>query len=255
MKQVFICDFCKRSFNLKSSYSNHIKWCRGRQEVYICENCGKEHDGSFGSGRFCSSSCSHTRVHTDRSKSLISKSLIVLHGLDHSPKFCQLCGKELSHYHLSRNTTGYCHKCWCIRKHDGEFPTLESTRLKLQNAGKHSAEAQSEIRRSKNEIEFCRLCEEYFCNVEHNKPIFNGWDADVIIHDIKFAVLWNGVWHYKKCTANHSVDKVQSRDSIKIMEIIKYGYTPYIIKDLGKHNKVFVKTEFDKFINFISNKI
>lgn len=24
----------------------------------ICENCGKEHDGSFGSGRFCSRSCS-----------------------------------------------------------------------------------------------------------------------------------------------------------------------------------------------------
>lgn len=24
---------------------------------YICENCGKEHDGSYGSGRFCSKSC------------------------------------------------------------------------------------------------------------------------------------------------------------------------------------------------------
>jgi len=24
----------------------------------ICEFCGKEHDGSFGKGRFCSSSCS-----------------------------------------------------------------------------------------------------------------------------------------------------------------------------------------------------
>ena len=25
-------------------------------KVYICENCGKEHDGSYGSGRFCSKS-------------------------------------------------------------------------------------------------------------------------------------------------------------------------------------------------------
>ena len=24
---------------------------------YICENCGKEHDGSYGSGRFCSKTC------------------------------------------------------------------------------------------------------------------------------------------------------------------------------------------------------
>jgi len=23
----------------------------------ICENCGKEHDGSYGSGRFCSDLC------------------------------------------------------------------------------------------------------------------------------------------------------------------------------------------------------
>lgn len=28
--------------------------------VHICESCGKEHDGSYASGRFCSSSCSRT---------------------------------------------------------------------------------------------------------------------------------------------------------------------------------------------------
>lgn len=26
----------------------------------ICETCGKKHDGSYGSGRFCSSECSHS---------------------------------------------------------------------------------------------------------------------------------------------------------------------------------------------------
>ena len=26
-------------------------------EKFVCENCGKEHDGSYGSGRFCSSTC------------------------------------------------------------------------------------------------------------------------------------------------------------------------------------------------------
>ena len=35
-------------------------------------------------------------------------------------------------------------------------------------------------------------------NVKHNEAIFNGWDADVIIEDIKLAVLWNGKWHYEK---------------------------------------------------------
>ena len=26
----------------------------------ICENCGKEHDGSYGSGRFCSEKCARS---------------------------------------------------------------------------------------------------------------------------------------------------------------------------------------------------
>ena len=26
-------------------------------DKFICENCGKEHDGSYGSGRFCSKHC------------------------------------------------------------------------------------------------------------------------------------------------------------------------------------------------------
>ena len=78
--------------------------------------------------------------------------------------------------------------------------------------------------------------------------MFNGWDADVIIPSIKVAVMWNGVWHYKKITEAHSVKQVQNRDRIKIKEIIKAGFTPYVIKDRGKHNPEFVNQEFDKFI-------
>jgi len=42
-----------------------------------CENikCNMEHDGSFGSGRFCSRSCSNTRVHNQKTKDKISKTL------------------------------------------------------------------------------------------------------------------------------------------------------------------------------------
>lgn len=33
-------------------------------------------------------------------------------------------------------------------------------------------------------------------HVENNKPMFNGWDADVLIFDFNIAVMWNGKWHY-----------------------------------------------------------
>lgn len=30
--------------------------------MHICENCGKEHDGTYGSGRFCCNWCAHSNV-------------------------------------------------------------------------------------------------------------------------------------------------------------------------------------------------
>lgn len=98
---------------------------------------------------------------------------------------------------------------------------------------------------------FYNLCKNYFSQVESNEPMFNGWDADVIIHDHKIAILWNGVWHYKEIYTKCSLEQIQNRDKIKTQEIIKYGYTPYIIKDMGKENHEFVLQEFDKLIDYI----
>ena len=84
-----------------------------------------------------------------------------------------------------------------------------------------------------------------------NERLFNGWDADVIIEDVKVAVLWNGVWHYEKITKKHSVEQVQNRDRLKIKEIKNCGYIPYIIKDMGKANKRFVEQEFKKFLKLL----
>lgn len=41
----------------------------------ICERCGAEHDGSFGSGRFCSRSCANARDHSDETKKKTSNTL------------------------------------------------------------------------------------------------------------------------------------------------------------------------------------
>jgi hypothetical protein len=37
-----------------------------------CIKCGKEHDGSFGSGKYCSKSCANSRVRTNEVKEKIS---------------------------------------------------------------------------------------------------------------------------------------------------------------------------------------
>lgn len=184
---------------------------------------------------FCSRSCSNKREHSEETKNKISNKL----------------KKDLMYF------TCINEKCNCqftSSNQKAKFCSRSCSNNSLQQKesgrkyGLISASLQSETRRSKNEILFYNLCKNKFKKVLHNKRMFNGWDADIIIEDFKMAVLWNGKWHYEKITKKHSLKQVQTRDNIKIKEIIKCGYTPYIIKDLGKFNKSFVEYEFNKFI-------
>jgi hypothetical protein len=113
-----------------------------------------------------------------------------------------------------------------------------------QKGGKVSATRQ--CKRSKNEIYFSELCAKEF-EITTNEPYFDGWDADVIIHSEKTAIMWNGIWHYKQIAKTQSLSQVQARDRIKMAIIYNYGYTPYVIKDMGKYNKAFVEQEFEIF--------
>lgn len=117
--------------------------------------------------------------------------------------------------------------------------------------GKKSVSIQSKNRRSKNEIYFSQLCEQKFNQVKLNEPMFNGWDADVIIEDFHLAILWNGKWHYSKIKEKHSVEQVQNRDKIKQKEIVEMGYEPYVIKDMGKWNKQFVEEKFQEMLVYL----
>ena len=102
-------------------------------------------------------------------------------------------------------------------------------------------------RRSKNEIHFAELCKSIYKDVLTNKPIFNGWDADVILPNEKIAALWNGAWHHRKIGMYHSLALTQSKDKIRIKEITDVGYTPYIIDDFGWEDPKFVLEKFEEF--------
>lgn len=220
--------------------------------VVICEKCKKvfsvaEREKLFPtkSKYYCSRSCANSRVWSDAQKEKIRKITKKFH-LPYVRK-CPTCNKELLYKNNSRlRRANLCKSlCWDCRvrefKNTGHFSKM----------GRKSVESQSKVRRSKNEIYFSDLCKQKFFHVETNLPLFNGWDADVIVHDKKIAVLWNGVWHRKKIKEKHSLAEVQNRDKIKIKEIVRYGYIPYVIEDEGKENKDFVELEFQKFCDFL----
>lgn len=61
-----------------------------------CENCGKEHNGSYGSGRFCSKLCAHSFVgkrKTTESKQKISNTLRNL-SIKTRISVCEICKHE-----------------------------------------------------------------------------------------------------------------------------------------------------------------
>lgn len=286
--KIFYVEKKQIKFELKSN-RGRLKFCSVRCSVLAhkkihqlhCEECGKEIEVKDSEYRrteskhfFCSRSCSakyNNRLRekpSEEVKKKTSESLLAYYrskfGENYEPKnkninyttlrkehVCLVCGKV---YHLNENGAT---RMFCSRECLDEYRTNRKKYLsedaikKLSTAGKNSAKVQGENRRSKNEKYFCELCEKYFKDVKHNEPIFNGWDADVIIEDIKVAVLWNGKWHYQKIKEAHSVKQVQNRDNIKIKEIKNCGYTPYIIKDMGKYKPQFVEDEFKKFINIV----
>ena len=285
------CPYCHEHFMThKNAFTNHVTWCKmnpkyeerrkKRSElnsqqvqsywnrmhgelkdfIVICDKCGKsftvtEYENKFPSKKkyYCSIHCAKSRGElSDEVKNKISQK----HLKDHPAKerTCKVCQKKYV-YRLG-NSEGSTKICCCkqcseyLRNHWKEFLSQE-TLQKLRETGKKSAYTQKESRRSKNEVLFCSLCEQKFSNVIHNEPIFNGWDADVILQDQKIAVLWNGKWHYEEIISDVSLKQIQNRDQIKIKEIEKAGYTPYIIKDLGKYNEKFVNEQFKIFCNSI----
>jgi hypothetical protein len=70
----------------------------------ICENCGNEHDGTYGSGRFCRQSCSRS-FSTKLNREEISKKVsITLGGTGIlKEKFCVYCGEP-----LKKNARKFC---------------------------------------------------------------------------------------------------------------------------------------------------
>jgi len=156
---------------------------------------------------------------------------------------CKTCNKK-----IKETKYGYCRKC---------LMKTEFFKEKMSEISKKAARksVQKQVRRSKNEIYFYELCTKTFNNVLHNQPVFNGWDADVILLDQKIAVLWNGAWHYRQCNSKHSVKQVQNRDMLKTKEIRKCGFVEYVIKDDNKNKYKFVDEQFRIFLDFVNRRV
>jgi len=227
-------NFCNHSCAAKYTNKNREIPDVGTKEIN-CLDCGKLINASKHASLKRCDDCillfKRKRIEQKKTNEIIKKNCIICDvemevNLISQQKYCDICRKER----------------W---KEIGKY------------AGKKSSAVQ--VRRSKNEIYFAELCEKEYSNVLTNEPFFDSkygkWDADIILPDYKVAILWNGIWHYKKVREKHSLKQVQSRDKIKDNLIKKNGYEIYIITDMGRYNKDFVEEQFDYLKFYIKNSV
>ena len=281
--KTFYAEKANVKFEQKHTERNRLRFCsikcnslnRENKIIFNCKNCNKECSRIISETKsknqknlFCSNSCSATynNLHKeDRIKKLKMCAWCKKEfETNHTKKYCSKNCQNNSHEVGITKRKFICKNCnkefeskkkiqkFCSRSCSSTFSNIKN-KEKLRKGGLKSAQIQSEIRRSKNEIAFAELCKNKFKNILTNKSIFNGWDADVIVEDIKVAILWNGAWHYKEISKKSSLKQIQNRDKIKLIEIKNCGYVSYVIEDLGKYNIKKVELEFDKFLEWIKN--
>ena len=218
MKYInLVCPKCNIEFVIKAKVYNFRSKKEGKQffcskkcciETFkskivekSCLFCKKTFIGSTkrGDKNCCSIACSKKYAQSFIDKSKMSDSMKKYWDVVHrepslrKPKrrntynnVCTNCSTRFTSEKKPKKTC--CNKCTTARKRFGA-----------------SKSVMSQGRRSKNEIYFANLCKSHFSNVLTNSPIFNKWDADVILSDEKIAILWNGAWHYKQIGKLHSL--------------------------------------------------
>lgn len=234
--------YCSKTCKYKKHYEirSSKRYINNKLELKLCKQCNKTFKPKLAEQVFCNRICANRFIAQNRIKSNTGDKRTYL-----IPIKCKFC-KEL--FKPKHAITKFC-SVKCAHKHSRSPENYEERRRIGSKGGKISA--RNQVRRSKNEIYFYELCLKLFPKAINNEPIFDGWDADVILPQLKIAVLWNGIWHYQKIAKAHNLEQVQRRDRIKLKIINKYNYKAYIIKDMGKHDKKFVESEFEKFKNYV----
>ena len=194
-----------------------------------CPKCGQQHEKT---GLFCSRSCANSRgPRTQDFKARVAAKL-KNRPSPHKGKIkvervqtnCVVCHAPVltTDSELQRRASVTCLSFECVRETHSR-------------AGK--ASAAKRVLRSKDEIELFELCKSVYGSAQPNTIIADGWDADIVIPELKIAVLWHGPWHYRDMKMhNHSLRQVKNRDRIKrelfaslgwkVMEFKDCDYTP-----------------------------
>lgn len=181
----------------------------------ICENCGKEHDGSFGSGRFCCKSCSISYVNKHRilDREKINKN--ISEGLKkynkENPKeiiyydyICEKCGKLFKSPKIKNGRHIHCDECKRKVIHYKDINSLTS----IKDLSKRTI-TKILLRANKG----CSICgwNESTCDIHHIIPKSKGGTNDhnnlIIVCPNCHRIIHTSNKYSKEFLQEHSMEK------------------------------------------------
>ena len=131
--------------------------------MVICERCGKEHDGSYGSGRFCSKSCatrnSNTFYERQKQEAKVRQETPIW-----ETRVCPKCGKSFT---INRRKTN---KKFCSRKCSNSHVVTHTHKEKVSRSIMSYLESNNIVpRHLRNYNLTCTICSKQFQSKNKNK--------------------------------------------------------------------------------------
>ena len=218
-----------------------------------CENCNKKHDGSYGSGRFCSKHCSHSFCTKNKRKEINKKVSSTMTGrkmYDHPEKViltCEYCSKEFEVTWKYRNQQ--CCSKKCSSKYKGtdiEYRKKLSDAMKRRvELGIHSGwQSRSKLKPSYAEQFFMKVLDNNDIKYQHELRC-DKYFIDFAIEDKRIALEIDG--------KQHNMPNRVKTDKQKDKVLKENGWLVHRIKWKSINNdtgKKYIKEEIDKFIQF-----
>jgi hypothetical protein len=90
------------------------------------------------------------------------------------------------------------------------------------------------------------LLEEKYPNFEiipNDKELLDGYEVDISIPELKLAIEWNGIVHFKPIYGKQKLQKIQSRDAEKLKIANDKNINLIVIPDLVS-KEAYVKEAF-----------
>lgn len=209
-----------------------------------CENCGHEHDGSYGSGRFCSSKCARG-FSTKKKRKEINQKVSQKLKIIREPKICPTCNEIF----IPKRKGKFCSRL-CARKHNNQLRIQKAIKVIRENVknGTHKGW------QSRNILSYP---EKFFIEVLKNNNLFDKcktnypfkrYFLDFYFEDKKLDLEIDG--------KQHEYDDRKKSDLIRDAILNRDGVIVYRIKwksinsDAGK---IYIADEISKFLNFYNS--